>query len=72
MFVNLLETKTVIYVTRQVEFLPLADLILVMKDGRITQNGKYNDILNSGSKFIELVGTHKEALLEIDYARKNL
>lgn len=43
-----------------------------MKDGRITQAGKYDNILNSGSDFIELVGAHKEALLEIDSAGQNL
>ncbi|EXB96350.1 ABC transporter C family member 7 [Morus notabilis] len=59
---GLLSSKTVIYVTHQVEFLPTADLILVMKDGRITQAGKYDEILNSGTDFMELVGTHKEAL----------
>ncbi|XP_062098735.1 ABC transporter C family member 3-like [Humulus lupulus] len=59
---GLLSSKTIIYVTHQVEFLPTADLILVMKDGRITQAGKYNDILNSGTDFMELVGAHKEAL----------
>jgi len=37
-----------------------------MKDGRITQAGKYNDILNSGGDFMELVGAHKKALLELD------
>ncbi|GFZ05328.1 multidrug resistance-associated protein 3 [Actinidia rufa] len=63
---GLLVSKTVIYVTHQVEFLPAADIILVMKDGRITQAGKYNDILNSGSDFMELVGAHKEALLALD------
>ncbi|KAK1305890.1 ABC transporter C family member 3 [Acorus calamus] len=64
--VGLLASKTVIYVTHQVEFLPSADLILVMKDGRITQAGKYEDILNSGTDFMELVGAHKEALLALD------
>ncbi|CBI39697.3 unnamed protein product, partial [Vitis vinifera] len=59
---GLLGSKTVIYVTHQVEFLPAADLILVMKDGRITQAGKYNEILNSGTDFMELVGAHKKAL----------
>ncbi|CAK9166893.1 unnamed protein product [Ilex paraguariensis] len=63
---GLLGTKTVVYVTHQVEFLPSADLILVMKNGRITQAGKYDDILNSGSDFMELVGAHKEALLVLD------
>ncbi|KAL5564697.1 hypothetical protein UlMin_027861 [Ulmus minor] len=59
---GLLSSKTLIYVTHQVEFLPAADLILVMKDGKITQAGKYNDILNSGTDFMKLVGAHKEAL----------
>ncbi|CBI39701.3 unnamed protein product, partial [Vitis vinifera] len=59
-------SKTVIYVTHQVEFLPAADLILVMKDGRVTQAGKYNEILNSGTDFMELVGAHKKALLALN------
>ncbi|KAI7737433.1 hypothetical protein M8C21_007387 [Ambrosia artemisiifolia] len=61
-----LKSKTVIYVTHQVEFLPAADLVLVMKGGEIKQAGKYNDILDSGSDFMELVGAHKEALSIID------
>ncbi|XP_056698803.1 ABC transporter C family member 3 [Spinacia oleracea] len=63
---GLLESKTVIYVTHQVEFLPAADLILVMKNGRILQAGKYNDILASGTDFMELVGAHEEALSALD------
>uniref|UniRef100_A0A803LEG2 ABC-type xenobiotic transporter n=1 Tax=Chenopodium quinoa TaxID=63459 RepID=A0A803LEG2_CHEQI len=63
---GLLESKTVIYVTHQVEFLPAADLILVMKDGSILQAGKYNDILASGTDFMELVGAHEEALSALD------
>ncbi|KAK7340587.1 hypothetical protein VNO77_21294 [Canavalia gladiata] len=59
---GLLKTKTVIYITHQVEFLPDADLILVMREGKITQSGKYNDILRSGTDFMELVGAHREAL----------
>ncbi|GAV86836.1 ABC_tran domain-containing protein/ABC_membrane domain-containing protein [Cephalotus follicularis] len=61
-----LSSKTVIYVTHQVEFLTAADLILVMKDGRIIQAGKYNDILNSGTDFMELVGAHSKALSALD------
>ncbi|KAL2322782.1 hypothetical protein Fmac_027161 [Flemingia macrophylla] len=59
------KSKTVIYITHQVEFLPDADLILVMRDGRITQSGKYNDILKTGTDFMELVGAHKAALSSI-------
>ncbi|KAI3703636.1 hypothetical protein L1987_73828 [Smallanthus sonchifolius] len=63
---DFLESKTVIYVSHQMEFLPSANLILVLKDGRITQAGKYDDIIKLGSDFLELVGAHKEDLLEID------
>ncbi|KAL5126264.1 ABC transporter C family member 3 [Glycine soja] len=63
---GLLSSKTVVYVTHQVEFLPAADLILVMKDGKITQCGKYTDLLNSGADFMELVGAHKKALSTLD------
>ncbi|KAH1083796.1 hypothetical protein J1N35_023557 [Gossypium stocksii] len=69
---NNLRSKTVIYVTHQVEFLPAADLILVMKDGRIVQAGKYNDILNSGTDFMELVGAHKKALSALDTVEASL
>ncbi|XP_031253354.1 ABC transporter C family member 3-like [Pistacia vera] len=62
-----LSSKTVIYVTHQVEFLPAADLILVMKDGKITQAGKYTEILNTGTDFMELVGAHKQALSALDF-----
>ncbi|KAK4439716.1 ABC transporter C family member 3 [Sesamum alatum] len=63
---GLLDSKTIIYVTHQVEFLPAANLILVMKDGIIKQVGKYSDILKSGSDFMELVGAHEAALSALD------
>ncbi|KAG6515686.1 hypothetical protein ZIOFF_026115 [Zingiber officinale] len=59
---GLLSEKTVVYVTHQVEFLPSADLILVLEDGRIAELGKYNEMLNSGTKFMELVGAHSNTL----------
>uniref|UniRef100_A0A1J3J3N2 ABC-type xenobiotic transporter n=1 Tax=Noccaea caerulescens TaxID=107243 RepID=A0A1J3J3N2_NOCCA len=68
---GLLCSKSVIYVTHQVEFLPAADLILVMKDGRISQAGKYNDILNSGTDFMELIGAHQEALAVVNSVDTN-
>uniref|UniRef100_A0ACD5TRC9 Uncharacterized protein n=2 Tax=Avena sativa TaxID=4498 RepID=A0ACD5TRC9_AVESA len=61
-----LGSKTVVYVTHQIEFLPAADLILVMKGGRIAQAGKYNEILSSGEELMELVGAHQDALTALD------
>ncbi|KAG6512176.1 hypothetical protein ZIOFF_030271 [Zingiber officinale] len=66
---GLLSEKTVVYVTHQVEILPAADLILVLEDGRIAELGKYNGMLNSGTKFMELVGgssTKSNALISQD------
>lgn len=37
-----------------------------MKDGKIVQSGKYEDILKSGSQFMELIGAHREALSVFD------
>ena len=37
-----------------------------MKDGEITQCGMYNDLLNSGTDFMKLVGAHKQALSALD------
>lgn len=38
-----------------------------MKDGRITQAGKYHDILESGTDFMHLIGAHKEALSALSF-----
>ncbi|XP_042475794.1 ABC transporter C family member 3-like isoform X2 [Macadamia integrifolia] len=64
---RILGSKTIVYVTHQVEFLRYADLILVMRDGRITQAGKYEEILSSGTDFMELVGAHKKALAGLNF-----
>lgn len=63
---NALATKTVIFVTHQVEFLPAADLILVLKEGRIIQAGKYDDLLQAGTDFNTLVAAHHEAIEAMD------
>ncbi|KAH9331197.1 hypothetical protein KI387_003305, partial [Taxus chinensis] len=67
---GILSNKSVLYVTHQVDFLPTADLILVMRDGEISQAGRYSDILLSGTDFLELVGAHQKALDAMD-AKEN-
>ncbi|KAJ3680648.1 hypothetical protein LUZ60_016926 [Juncus effusus] len=62
---GLLKEKTIIYVTHQVEFLPAADLILVMQDGKIAQAGKFNELLQQEVGFEALVGAHNQALESI-------
>lgn len=61
-----LATKTVIFVTHQVEFLPAADLILVLKEGHIIQAGKYDELLQAGTDFRTLVSAHQEAIESMD------
>ncbi|XP_027365916.1 ABC transporter C family member 5-like isoform X2 [Abrus precatorius] len=61
-----LADKTVIFVTHQVEFLPAADMILVLKEGHIIQEGKYDDLLQAGTDFKALVSAHHEAIEAMD------
>lgn len=58
--------KTVVFVTHQVEFLPAADMILVLKEGRIIEAGKYDDLLQAGTDFSSLVSAHNEAIEAMD------
>ncbi|KAK9676888.1 hypothetical protein RND81_11G107900 [Saponaria officinalis] len=57
-----LKQKTVILVTHQVEFLSEVDMILVMKDGEVTQCGSYQELLTAGTAFEQLVNAHKDSV----------
>uniref|UniRef100_A0A0E0KZG8 ABC transporter C family member 13 n=3 Tax=Oryza punctata TaxID=4537 RepID=A0A0E0KZG8_ORYPU len=61
-----LDNKTVILVTHQVEFLSKVDKILVMENGEITQEGTYNELLQSGTAFEQLVNAHKDSKTTLD------
>ncbi|KAL1197425.1 ABC transporter C family member 8 [Cardamine amara subsp. amara] len=63
-----LREKTVILVTHQVEFLSELDQILVMEEGRITQLGKYAELLMMGSAFQQLVNAHNDAVTVLPLA----
>ncbi|XP_009589885.1 putative ABC transporter C family member 15 [Nicotiana tomentosiformis] len=62
---GVLKDKTILYVTHQVEFLPAADLILVMQNGRIAQAGTFEELLKQNIGFEVLVGAHNQALESI-------
>ncbi|KAF6135369.1 hypothetical protein GIB67_027243, partial [Kingdonia uniflora] len=62
---GILKEKTILYVTHQVEFLPAADLILVMQNGRIAQAGRFEELLKQKIGFELLVGAHNQALESI-------
>ncbi|KAK8457009.1 hypothetical protein SEVIR_3G114300v4 [Setaria viridis] len=61
-----LENKTVILVTHQVEFLSKVDKILVMENGEITQDGTYQELLQSGTAFEQLVNAHRDSKTPLD------
>ncbi|PKA56340.1 ABC transporter C family member 9 [Apostasia shenzhenica] len=72
---GILKDKTIIYVTHQVEFLPAADIILVMHNGKIAQAGKFAELLHQNVGFELLVGAHNQALESIfnaEYASRSL
>ncbi|XP_044975153.1 ABC transporter C family member 8-like isoform X3 [Hordeum vulgare subsp. vulgare] len=61
-----LEDKTVILVTHQVEFLSKVDRILVMEKGEITQEGTYEELLQFGTAFEQLVNAHQDSKTTLD------
>ncbi|KAJ8439179.1 hypothetical protein Cgig2_027105 [Carnegiea gigantea] len=42
---EMLSGKTVVFITHQLEFLGLSDLVLVMKDGNVVQSGRFEDLV---------------------------
>ncbi|KAF8772745.1 hypothetical protein HU200_005429 [Digitaria exilis] len=61
--INVPQTST----DKAVDIKDAADLILVLKDGHITQAGKYDDLLQAGTDFNALVSAHKEAIETMGY-----
>ncbi|KAL9225575.1 hypothetical protein vseg_001480 [Gypsophila vaccaria] len=64
---GMLSEKTVVYITHQLEFLSIADLVLVVKDGRIVQSGRYEDLMKDPNG--ELTGqmaAHRKSLEQVN------
>ncbi|CAN4113551.1 unnamed protein product [Withania somnifera] len=59
---GVLKDKTIVLVTHQVDFLHNADLIMVMRNGKIVQSGKYEGLLESGMDFGDLVAAHENSM----------
>lgn len=69
---KLLSTKTVIYVTHQLEFLDAADLVLVMKDGKIVQSGKYEDLVSDKEgELICQIAAHTKSLGQVNTSQQS-
>lgn len=61
-----LQNKTIILVTHQVEFLSKVDKIMVMENGEITQEGTYQELLQSSTAFQQLVNAHWDSKTILD------
>jgi len=68
---GVLRDKAVLLVTHQLQFTEFADNILVMKDGRIVESGKYADLMETGPTFQAMMksyrGTQKVAKTEEEF-----
>ncbi|XP_057416736.1 ABC transporter C family member 3-like isoform X2 [Lotus japonicus] len=64
---ELLYDKTVVYATHQLEFLEAADLIIVLKDGKIVESGGYNDLIaRPNCELVRQMAAHEEAVNHIN------
>ncbi|KAL0815486.1 hypothetical protein Bca101_071930 [Brassica carinata] len=59
---GVLKGKTVLLVTHQVDFLHNVDCILVMREGKIVESGRYDELVSSGLDFGELVAAHETSM----------
>uniref|UniRef100_A0ACD5X845 Uncharacterized protein n=1 Tax=Avena sativa TaxID=4498 RepID=A0ACD5X845_AVESA len=67
---RLMSSKTVIFVTHQLEFLRDSDLVLVMKDGRIVQSGKYDDLVaDKDGELSKQMDAHNQSLSQVNPAK---
>ncbi|XP_019172874.1 PREDICTED: ABC transporter C family member 4-like [Ipomoea nil] len=66
---GVLKDKTILLVTHQVDFLHNADLILLMRDGKIVQSGPYRGLLKSGMDFGALVAAHENSIELVEMSR---
>ncbi|KAG6484541.1 hypothetical protein ZIOFF_053060 [Zingiber officinale] len=58
---RLLSSRTIIYVTHQLEFLAAADLILVLRDGKMAQSGKNQELMEeTDGELVQQMATHNE------------
>ncbi|XVF00452.1 hypothetical protein REPUB_Repub04eG0002500 [Reevesia pubescens] len=63
---GLLSLKTVVYVTHQLELLAAADIVIVLREGRIVQLGAYRDLITDASgELALLMAAQKKSLDQV-------
>ncbi|XP_008222083.1 PREDICTED: putative ABC transporter C family member 15 [Prunus mume] len=67
-----LSMKTVIYATHQLEFLEAADLVLVIKDGEISESGKYEDLIaDPNGELVRQMTAHKKSFDQVNTCQQD-
>ncbi len=57
---KLLRGRTCVMVTNQLHVLPEFDFIYVMKDGKISECGKYDQLMAGGTDLKQLIAAHTQ------------
>lgn len=52
--------QTRILVTHGLTFLPQADLIIVLKEGQLTEMGGYDELMKQGREFSDVINTYAD------------
>lgn len=55
---NALSGKTRVLVTHQLQYMPKVDHIIVVNDGKITEQGTYDQLMRDGKEFAKLIINH--------------
>lgn len=55
---NSLSGKTRVLVTHQLQYMPKVDHIIVVNDGKITEQGTYEQLMHAGKQFAKLIIDH--------------
>ena len=63
---NIMKEKTRILVTHQLQFLPFADKIVILNNGKIENEGTYGELVEKGVNFVQFVSHSEEKDDEVD------
>ncbi|XP_033637621.1 multidrug resistance-associated protein 5-like [Asterias rubens] len=52
-----LREKTVLFVTHQLQYLKMCDRVILMKDGRVAEDGTHRELMDNGEEYCNLIKT---------------
>eukprot|EP00899_Mesostigma_viride_P024421 jgi/Mesvir1/5163/Mv15301-RA.2 len=66
---GMLKGRSILFITNQLQFVPYADAVVVMKQGEIVEKGTYKELMEANGEFAALMresGSHVEEQLALD------